>query len=103
MRTLVTDATADQLLDYLASDGAGGKWAYFADLNDWESLYNLQDERYFVGRLARRLADRGLAEVRRAALGMQVRLSQEGINLAGEREREAASVAAEIDWSGIAW
>jgi hypothetical protein len=34
---------------------------------------------------------------------MQLRLSQEGINLAGEREREAASVAAEIDWSGIAW
>jgi hypothetical protein len=49
MRTLVTDATANQLLDYLASDGAGGHWTYFADLNDWESPYNLQDERYFIG------------------------------------------------------
>ena len=103
MRTLATDATADQLLDYLASDGAGRKWTHFADLDDWESLYNLQDERYFVGRLARNLAGRGLAETRRAALGMQLRLSHEGINLANERERQAATVAVEIDWSGIAW
>lgn len=103
MRTLVTNATADQLLDYLASDGTGGRWTYFADLVDWESLYNLRDERYFVGRLARNLAVRGLAEMRREALGMQLRLSHEGINLASEREREAASVAAEIDWPGMAW
>jgi hypothetical protein len=34
---------------------------------------------------------------------MQLRLSHGGINLASEREREAASVAAEIDWPGMAW
>jgi hypothetical protein len=34
---------------------------------------------------------------------MQLRLSHEGINLASEREREAASVAAEIDWPDMAW
>ena len=35
MRTVASDATADQLLDYLASDGTGGKWTYFAGLSDW--------------------------------------------------------------------
>lgn len=103
MRTLATDATADQLLDYLASDGAGRKWTHFADLDDWESLYNPQDERYFVGRLARKLMGRGLAETRRAALGMQPRLTPAGVALAGERERQAADTADEIDWSGVAW
>ena len=33
--TLATDTTADQLLDYLASDGKGNAWTYFADLTDW--------------------------------------------------------------------
>lgn len=89
MRTLATDGTADQLLDYLASDGAGGEWAYYADLAEWESLYNLRGERHLIGRLARNLADRGLAQARRAAQGMQLRLTPVGIDLAGEREREA--------------
>ena len=101
MRTLATDTTADQLLDYLASDGTGGQWTYYADLAEWESLYNLRGERHFVGRLARNLAGRGLAEIRRAALGMQLRLTPAGIDLAGQREREAAT--AEIDWSAVAW
>ena len=100
MQTLATDATADQLLDYLASDGGGGQWVYFADLGDWELLYNLRRERRFVGPLARRLAGRGLAEVRRAALGMQLRLTPAGQALAGERDREADRLLAQIDWRG---
>ena len=67
MRTLTTDRTAHQLLDYLASNAAGGKWTYYADLAEWESLYNLLGERHFIGRLARNLAGRGLAEIRRTA------------------------------------
>lgn len=101
MRTLACDTTADQLLDYLASNGTGDKWTYFGDLVEWESLYNLWGDRHFVGRLARNLAGRGLAEIRRAALGMQLRLISAGIHLAGQREREAAT--AEIDLSGLAW
>ena len=96
MRTLATDGTADQLLDYLASDGAGGEWMYYADLSEWESLYNLLGERHFIGQLARNLACRGLAEIRRTALGVQLRLTPAGIDLAGEREREAARVSAGI-------
>ena len=98
MRTLATDATADQLLDYLASDGAGGEWTYYAELADWESFYNLLGERHFTGRLARNLAGRGLAETRRAALGMQLRLTPAGTDLAGKREREVAD-AVDIDWT----
>ena len=78
MRTLATDATADQLLDYLASDGAGGEWTYYADLAEWESLYNLLGERHFIGRLARDLAGRGMADIRRTALGMQLRFDASG-------------------------
>jgi hypothetical protein len=33
---------------------------------------------------------------------MQLRLTPAGIDLASEREREAAGAAAEIDWAGIA-
>jgi hypothetical protein len=88
MRTLATESTADQLLDYLASDGRGGEWTRYADLADWESLYNLLGESGFVGRLARDLAGRRLAEVRRAAAGMQLRLTPAGIARAGQRKRD---------------
>ncbi|MSR59628.1 MAG: hypothetical protein EXS05_18630 [Planctomycetaceae bacterium] len=99
MTTRANDGTADQLLDYLASEGAGDRWTGFTGLADWESLYNLRGERHFVGPLARNLAGRGLAETRRAALGMQLRLTPAGIDLASERERETAGAAAEIDWA----
>lgn len=101
MRTLASEATADQLLDYLASDGTDRKWTYFADLGDWESLYNRRGERHFVGRLARNLSGRGLAEMRRAAMGMQLRLTPAGEALARERERDAAKATAEVDWASI--
>ncbi|MCO6458758.1 MAG: hypothetical protein J5I93_25910 [Pirellulaceae bacterium] len=90
MRTLATDTTADQLLDYLASDGAGGEWTYYADLAEWESFYNLLGEPHFIGRLARNLAGRELAETRRAAVGMQLRLTPAGIALGEERKRTIA-------------
>jgi len=34
MRKLTTDATADQLLNHLASDGAGDKGTYYANLGE---------------------------------------------------------------------
>jgi hypothetical protein len=100
MRTLATDSTADQLLDYLVSDGATAEWIYFNELGDWESLYNLRGERSFVGKLAHNLAGRGLVEIRRASLGMQVRLTLAGISLANERQGMVISDT--IDWSYIA-
>jgi len=93
--------TSDELADYLASDGQGGNWVYFIDLADWESLYNLRGERNFVGKLACNLAGRELAETRRASKGMQLRLRQTGIDLAGERERDAAVAMAAINWVGL--
>ena len=98
MRTLATDTTADQLLDYLASDGAGGEWTYYADLAEWESLYNLWGERHLTGQLARNLAGRGLAEIRRAAMGMQLRLTPDGKELAKHREQAARQAVADLDW-----
>jgi hypothetical protein len=99
MRTLATDATADQLLDFLASDGAGGEWTYYADLGDWESLYNLLSERHFIGRLARNLSGRGLADIRRAALGMQLRLTPAGEKVASIANRRPARRSASGRWS----
>jgi hypothetical protein len=85
MRTLANESTADQLLDYLASDGRGAEWTRYAELADWESLYNLLGERGFIGRLAQDLAGRGQAEARRAAAGMQLRLTPAGIARADQR------------------
>lgn len=53
------------MLDYLASDGRGAEWTRYADLADWESLYNLLGERGFIGRHGPRPGGRGLAELRR--------------------------------------
>jgi hypothetical protein len=93
--------TADELADYLASDGQGDNWVYFIDLGDWESLYNLRGERNFVGKLARNLEGRELAQTRRAACGMQLRLTLAGIDLASKHEHEAAIAVSNIDWSEI--
>jgi hypothetical protein len=91
MRTFVDDDTANQLLDYLASGGSGERWTYFADLGEWELLYNLLGEARFISRLARNLADRGLAETRRAARGMQLRLTPAGLDLAAPEQDDADS------------
>ena len=96
MRTWTNESTADQLLDYLASDGRGAKWTRFAELADWETLYNLLGECGFVGRLARDLAGRGLADVRRAALGMQLRLTPAGIARVGGRAEALDSMLADM-------
>ena len=97
MRTLVNDDTANQLLDYLASGGNGDRWTYFTDLAEWELLYNLWGERHFISRLARNLADRGLAELRRAASGMQLRLTPAGLDLAARRKREMDDIRIDLD------
>jgi hypothetical protein len=94
----VFSRTANELLDYLASDGCGGEWVYFGDLADWESLYNFRGERNFVGKLARNLATRELAQTRRVAPGMQLRLTALGINLASERANESADALSNINW-----
>jgi hypothetical protein len=96
-RTFATDTTANHLLDYLANNGHGDGWTYYADLADWESLYNLRAERRFIGRLACILTSCGLAETRRAANGIQLRLTATGIALADERERKATEALAGID------
>lgn len=88
---------ADELADYLASDGQGGNWVYFIDLAEWESLYNLRGERNFVGKLARNLESRELAQTRRAASGMQLRLTAMGIMLPRERAQESAILLEAID------
>ncbi|MFM8396382.1 MAG: hypothetical protein ACKOAH_01025, partial [Pirellula sp.] len=97
----VLGLTADELLDYLASDGCGAKWVYLGDLGDWESLYNLRGERNFVGKLARNLEGRELAQTRRAARGMQMRLTLVGIDLASKREHEAVIAVSNINWAAM--
>lgn len=101
MRTLVSESTADQLLDYLASGGCGTEWTSYADLADWETLYNLLGEHGFVGRLTQDLAGRGLAEVRRAAKGMQLRLSPAGEAFAAEHRDRVDRVLAGLSLCGL--
>jgi len=101
VRTLATDTTAVQLLDHLASDGAGSEWTYYADLAEWESLCNLLGERHFIGQLSRNLAGRGLADMRRSAQGMQLRLTTEGEKLAQQREQDAAKALAGVELGQI--
>ena len=83
---MADDGTANQLLDYLASDGYGGEWTCYADLADWESLYNLLGEPNLIGRLARNLADRRPADVWRPSVGMQLQLPPMGEAFASTRK-----------------
>ena len=101
MRTRADDTTADQLLDYLAGDGYGADWTLYADLAEWESLYSLHGERGFVGRLARSLAGRGLADVRRASSGMQLQLTPTGEDFAGERRDRLDHALAGLSLCGL--
>jgi len=96
MRTLASESTADQLLDYLASDGSGAEWTRYVDLADWESLYNLLGQSGFIGRLARDLAGRGLAELRRASSGMQLRLTPAGIAHADGRAESLHGILPDV-------
>lgn len=96
---------ADGLLRSLAILPAG--WHAFTEFDPdagmLEAGCNLLAWRRYIGACARNLAGRGLAETRRAALGMQLRLTPAGIDLAGERERQANETWAMIDleaWSG---
>jgi hypothetical protein len=57
----------------------------------------LLGERHLIGRLVRNLAGRELAEFRRAALGMQVRLTPDGEELAQQREQTASQAAVDLD------
>lgn len=94
------DRTADQMLDYLGSDGDPG-WVFFRQFGEWECLYNLDDDRKFVPRLARNLEQRGLVETRRIAEGTQLRMTDPGRELVEERQREDEENNKLIDWSEL--
>ena len=95
------ERTANELLDYLTSDGQGGSWVRFIDRVEWESLYNLHSEKNFLGKLARNLACRELSSARRLSHGMQLRLTKLGVKLARERVQESADELAAINWSTL--
>lgn len=94
------DRTADQMLDYLGSDGDPG-WVFFRQFGEWECLYNLDDDRKFVPRLARNLEQRGLVETRRIAEGTQLRMTDPGRELVEERQRQDEENNKLIDWSEL--
>jgi len=98
MRTLATDVCpeygphdidqhADGLLATIADMPAG--WHAFIefdpDVGMLEAGCNLTAWRRYIGACARNLAVRGLAETRRAASGMQLRLTPAGLDLAAQR------------------
>ena len=93
------ERTANELLDYLASDAQGGSWVRFTELDEWESLFNLHGEKNFLGKLARNLACQELANARRLSHGMQLRLTNLGVKLARKRVQESAYELAAINTS----
>jgi hypothetical protein len=86
-QSLVTDETADLLLDFLAS--SGDQWVRSDNLAEWSASHNLYGEGRFIPRLAQNLAGRGLAEVKRIPRGVMVRLTPDGLALASWRNHRA--------------
>lgn len=70
MRPLAAYATADQLLDYLASDRSVNEWTYYLDLGKWDRQHNFLGERHVIGTLYRNLSVRRLADIRLLAKGL---------------------------------
>jgi hypothetical protein len=114
MRTLATDVCpeygphdidqhADGLLATIADMPAG--WHAFIEFDPdagmLEAGCNLTAWRRYIGACARNLADRGLAETRRAASGMQLRLTPAGIDLAARRKREMDDIWSMIDLDAL--
>lgn len=95
-----TSRTADHMLDYLGSNGDPG-WVFFRQFGEWECLYNLDNDRKFVSRLARNLEERGLIEVRRIAEGTQLQMTDAGRQQVEQRQREAEENDKLIDWSDL--
>lgn len=71
------ERTADLMLEHLGSGDDPG-WVYFRQFGEWELLFNLDDDRRFVPKLVRNLAQRGLVETRRVSAGMQCRMTDAG-------------------------
>lgn len=93
--------TANELMDYLASDGCGGEWVYLGDLADWGSTYNLTSQANFLSKCVGDLVGRGFAETRRLSAGRQVRLTAAGASFAMERSKAADEAWATVDIARI--
>jgi len=89
--------TANELLDYLASDGCGCEWVYLGALADWGSLYNPTGQANFHSICVRDLVGRGFAETRRLSAGRQLRLTTAGESFAMERSKAADEAWATVD------
>jgi len=93
----VLSRTANELLDYLASDGCGSEWVYLGDLADWELFYKPNGQANFLSKCVRDLIGRRFAETRRLSAGRQVRLTAAGESFAMERSKAADEAWATVD------
>ena len=66
--------------------GHGGRWVRFQEMREWE-LFGRKGGR-MVPTVARRMAETGLAELKRASAGMGVRLTAKGRAAATAWRRE---------------
>jgi hypothetical protein len=89
--------TANELMDYLASDGSGREWVYLGDLADWGLLYKPTAQANFLSKSVGDLVGRGFAETRRLSAGRQVRLTPLGESFAMERSKAADDAWATVD------